>query len=127
MIEITIDDLMSELFGQIDYDLDVSFNDFETTNISLTQAMRLFSRTLDSIAIWHCLDCEVHCRKIDEYYMVNDNIWFEYVPEHDGMLCLGCLEERMQRKLSKSDFTDAPINSPGIQKMSQRYLDRLSK
>jgi hypothetical protein len=41
------------------------------------------------------------------------------------MLCIGCLEVRVGRRLEPSDFSDAPINYPGFLKRSERLSDRL--
>lgn len=61
-----------------------------------------------------CMDCKVDTMSIDEYYMVHDEIWEEAVPEFEGMLCIGCLEERLGRELTPDDFpTDLPVNEMG--------------
>ena len=43
-----------------------------------------------------------------------------------GMLCVGCLENRLKRKLVASDFPDVTINNPKYAKMSLRLLDRIN-
>lgn len=43
--------------------------------------------------------------------MVHDEVWLEANPKGRGMLCIGCLELRLGRLLTKDDFTDAPVNS----------------
>ena len=56
-----------------------------------------------------CRDCEKDTMKGDEnYYMVLFTLWDTYGV--DGMLCVRCLEERVGRKLTYYDFTNAPIN-----------------
>lgn len=72
-----------------------------------------------------CLDCSANTMHIDEYYMVTDEIWRAVVPERYGMLCIGCLEGRLGRKLSKDDFSDAPLNGFTIWQ-SQRLRSRLT-
>jgi hypothetical protein len=64
---------------------------------------------------------------IDEYYMVHDGLWDVATEDFggDGMLCVGCLENRIGGKLVASDFTDAPINK-GIYGLSARLAQRLS-
>lgn len=57
-----------------------------------------------------CLDCGVVTIDIGEYYMVHDIIWDAANPMHHGMLCIGCLENRLGRPLRRGDFTDAPCN-----------------
>jgi hypothetical protein len=57
-----------------------------------------------------CVDCG-HDTLDNEVYMVHDRIW-EKGGVGDGLLCIGCLEARLGRPLSRADFTDAPINGP---------------
>lgn len=67
-----------------------------------------------------CADCGIDTappigqgrdRKIGrwEHYMVHDHIWKEF-GVGDGFLCIGCLEDRLGRKLTPLDFIDLPIN-----------------
>jgi hypothetical protein len=61
-----------------------------------------------------CIDCTVDTDKIDEYYVVRDDVWrLAETGELDGMLCIACLENRIGRQLTPVDFIDAPINDPG--------------
>lgn len=57
---------------------------------------------------FNCLDCGIDT--IDEYYSVWDDVWLRANPSGDGMLCIGCLERRLGRRLTALDFTAAPIN-----------------
>jgi hypothetical protein len=41
------------------------------------------------------------------------------------ILCIGCLGRRIGRTLSRDDFTDAPINDPDKEGMSDRLRNRL--
>lgn len=61
--------------------------------------------------MFDCMDCGVDTSKTHEYYMVHDEIWLFVNPGDYGMLCIGCLEERLGRELTPYDFTDAPVNS----------------
>lgn len=70
-----------------------------------------------------CLDCDQNTSVMDEYYMVQFELWGS-VTKGDGMLCIGCLETRLDRKLVAADFIDAPINQ-GSCPQSARLLDRL--
>lgn len=54
-----------------------------------------------------CVDCQFDTFR-NEYYMVKDEIW--PIGIFDGMLCIGCLEKKIGRKLTKKDFTDCPVN-----------------
>lgn len=89
-----------------------------------------------------CDDCGVHTVSYTngepnfpwEWYMVNDEIWVEAgMPmdpevEHSGWgyLCIGCLEQRIGRRLTKADFTDAPVNWPDPVLHAPRLLERLT-
>ena len=42
------------------------------------------------------------------------------------MLCIGCLEKRMGRKLRRQDFIDLPINGINPKTQLLRLRDRLS-
>jgi hypothetical protein len=43
-----------------------------------------------------------------------------------GMLCIGCLENRIGRKLRRTDFSEYPINNDGKYPRSERLKNRLS-
>ena len=48
------------------------------------------------VQFFRCIDCNVHTRMIDEYYMVTDETWAIAGMMCDGgMLCIGCLEKRI--------------------------------
>lgn len=76
----------------------------------------------------HCIDCDVDTDAIDEFYMVQNELWEKAVPnQHDQeerVLCVGCLEARIGRTLIAADFTDAPVNKRGS--YSLRLLERLT-
>jgi len=57
--------------------------------------------------------------------MVTDQVW-SLVADH-GMLCIGCLEQRLGRMLHARDFTDVPINQVAdmTDDASARFLNRL--
>lgn len=80
------------------------------------------------LSAYVCMDCQVNTRIIQEYYMVNFAIWREVVPERKGMLCIGCLEDRLGRTLNKEDFHDCPLNEDTDNwKKSERLKNRLTK
>jgi hypothetical protein len=59
---------------------------------------------------WRGRFCCVDCRECTlcggEYYMVSDELWTASgIASHGGMLCLACLERRIGRRLTASDFT----------------------
>lgn len=74
---------------------------------------------------FECIDCGLNTMYAGEYYMVNDAIWDAHVGS-GGMLCIGCLENRMGRILNSNDFTSAPINSINQMK-SERLINRLNR
>lgn len=70
-----------------------------------------------------CVDCGFDTHRC-EYYMVHKHLW--PLRRLGGMLCIGCLEERLGFTLSPEDFTDAPVNTDlGWYQRSDRLLDRL--
>lgn len=73
-----------------------------------------------------CLDCTVDTSRLGEFYFVQTEIWLGAVGSKDGMLCIGCLEKRIGRKLNRTDFTDAYINRIGWGSKSARLLNRLT-
>lgn len=68
-----------------------------------------------------CADCGVDTlpsrrqRRVGfraEFYMLHDHVWERAGAPPLGHLCIGCLEQRLGRRLRPDDFTDAPINMP---------------
>ena len=76
---------------------------------------------------WKCLDCKVDTGKIYEHYYVHLNIWLYAVGSKKGMLCISCLEKRINRKLNKNDFPNVSINNCLYSKQSQKLIDRMTK
>jgi hypothetical protein len=87
-----------------------------------------------------CADCLVSTSKIHEYYMVTDEIWSLawsgwQRPRPPGvgincMLCVGCLERRIGRTLTRADFPDCPVNDlddPEWRPRSARLKGRLTR
>jgi hypothetical protein len=76
-----------------------------------------------------CLDCQYDTFR-DEYYMLRNEVWLSANPKSKGMLCIGCVEERIGRRLTPEDFSAAPINheSEGFffTPKSARLLSRLA-
>lgn len=72
--------------------------------------------------------CGVDTSTAGEYYMVNEHVWLKSgMQPKGGMLCIGCLEGRLGRKLTHEDFTDCPLNSGGFCGQSDRLRDRLKR
>ena len=85
--------------------------------------------TPEMLARYVCMGCKVNTHIINEYYMINNVLW-DYVADsnHDGMLCIGCVEARLGRKLTSKDFTTCPLNIQSIElgNRSERLMDRLN-
>mgnify|MGYP001156642925 CR=1 FL=1 len=79
--------------------------------------------------LFKCRDCAQCTNCMYEYYMVNDDLWDIATEDFggDGMLCIGCLENRLGGLLTKDDFTDAPLNTINLITGSTRLKDRLRK
>lgn len=74
----------------------------------------------------YCVDCNVNTMLIREYYMVHQHVWFQtQLGSYDGMLCIGCLENRIGRRLTPSDFSDFPVNNFLEFPKSDRLLSRM--
>lgn len=74
-----------------------------------------------------CLDCNVHTDEIGEYYMIDFDLWNQVHPANKGMLCIGCVEERLGRQLHAADFIDALVNEVGgMFQQSDRLISRLT-
>ncbi len=82
-----------------------------------------------------CIDCGAHLYRNHEYsYIVTDRVWKQalrcsrrlgkVVSTYD-MLCIGCLEKRLNRILDKHDFDwSVPLNT-FPDKRSNRLLSRM--
>lgn len=80
---------------------------------------------LDDMTGFICMDCKIQTDEINEYYMINEDLWYLINPDINGMLCIGCVEQRLDRKLTSIDFTDAPINTNPKYRRSLRLQNRL--
>lgn len=74
--------------------------------------------------VFACVDCSVCTHEIDEYYMVHDHLW-EKAGMTFGMLCIGCLETRLGRRLNSRDFPRYPVNHGSMFQRSERLKSRL--
>ena len=60
-----------------------------------------------------CHGCEG--TTLGELYMVHDDVWKAATGDDPfGWLCVGCLEDRLGRRLTPDDFNDAPCNDPNF-------------
>ena len=62
----------------------------------------------------------------DEWYTVLDTVWDEAGALPDAILCIGCLEQRLGRQVSRRDFLPAMLNDPSYGLHSDRLIDRLT-
>jgi hypothetical protein len=77
---------------------------------------------------FYCMDCGIDTGRIDEFYMVTDEVWQSVTNPIDstGMLCIGCLEQRLGRTLKPDDFPNCPVNTDHVGfRKSKRLLERL--
>jgi hypothetical protein len=72
-----------------------------------------------------CLDCSVDTARAHEHYMLNDQTWKLTGLGKFGMLCIGCVEDRIGRKLVAADFNNSYLNKPRTGSISARLLDRM--
>lgn len=76
-----------------------------------------------------CTDCSVETSSragIAEWYMVEHHVWHLATSNYNDILCIGCLENRLGRKLVPEDFSPVPLNFPDFPK-SERLADRLGR
>lgn len=86
-----------------------------------------------------CRDCGIDVYQINEYaFMLKDQIWKASVrrvtqvlgagaASIENLVCIGCLEHRIGRKLYKHDFNwYVPLTCVKSYQRSKRLLDRMS-
>lgn len=120
-------DEATEVLEASGYEEDVDrLNGSMETAIAVIGRNPMMERAEQEKRAFLCVDCGTCTHETNEYYMVHDDVWQEeaHMTPHGGMLCIGCLEARIMRRLTHVDFTDAPINL-GMTKQSPRLLDRL--
>ena len=75
----------------------------------------------------HCCDCGLGTITIDEWYMVNDEVWEQawagrrkswHAIDGQQILCIGCLENRICRTLCRTDF----IEGPSVAELTPKWL-----
>lgn len=96
--------------------------------IRLTRGLKWgISMSTRSRRKWLCMDCKQDTGRMGEHYMLVDATWQLAHNSNKGMLCVGCIEKRLGRKLRHQDFNDSHVNriSPGGSK-SQRLLQRMA-
>ena len=93
--------------------------------------LELANNAYDIFESFLCLDCGSNTAPggdgLDEYYMIENEVWCSVNPSGEGMLCVGCLEDRLGRKLSPEDFTDCPLNKGNKVNSSPRLMSRINR
>jgi len=72
---------------------------------------------------FRCADCNVDTLEIQEFYMVHHDLWKSAMAGR-RLLCIGCLETRIGRRIIADDFLPVPANLSD--KQSARLSDRLA-
>ena len=93
--------------------------------LTKNEFLHFMIEVVDIMDTSECVLCGVNTMDIGEYYMVKRNLWKKYGAYGDGVLCIGCLEERMGRRLVRADFTKAPVNVEERDNRSIRLIARL--
>ena len=83
-----------------------------------------FLRALKRYAQFECEGCGRYCR--NEYYTLRRQLW-RRVCRFNDMLCIGCIEDRLGRKLVRADFNlEETFASATHLPLSRRLKQRLS-
>ena len=79
----------------------------------------------DPVQDLHCIDCYVDT--FYENYMIHDELWLAANPAGAGMLCVGCCERRLGRRLRRDDFQPCALAAAFDEGMpvSDRLRDRM--
>lgn len=72
-----------------------------------------------------CMDCKVDTGKLNEHYFLSNEVWNKVHKSNKGMLCIGCCESRLGRKLKSNDFTKCTLNGFNHGIKSARLTERL--
>ena len=75
----------------------------------------------------YCADCGVSLKHIFEYdFKLKPEIWLRFAKSSE-FLCIGCIEKRLNRRLTINDFSNNYINSKPFKRVvkSARLLNGL--
>ena len=73
----------------------------------------------------YCSDCELDLKANREYmYKLKSEIWLT-IANSSELLCIKCLEIRLERKLTPDDFTNESINRITQFKKSAQLIKKL--
>jgi hypothetical protein len=102
------------------------WDDFAWTK---SQFSHIAMEALECLGIFDCFGCGRNCMDLDERFMVHNALWNAHGVE--GMLCVGCFEKRLGRRLTPKDFTECDGNNfDGDEKgwlKSPRLLNRMGR
>lgn len=73
---------------------------------------------------WYGGKCS-SCRRMNQPYMIQEELWKQIKKPREMYLCLYCVESRLGRKLEDEDFIDAPINNGYFGFISELWVDRI--
>lgn len=72
---------------------------------TIPELIRMATHATDMLEVtWDCFSCGVDTFALGEDYAVHNELWRTYGVE--GVLCIGCLEMRLGRKLGPGDFPE---------------------
>ena len=88
---------------------------------------RVYDGERVDIKAYACADCDINTHDIGEYYVVSDKLWLSTLGlrEYFKMLCVGCFERRIGRRLRPSDFKRVPPSLEPGELRSSRLQERL--
>lgn len=99
--------------------------------IPIYKPLRNGTYTVSYIFNSDCVGCGL-CVYPREYVMLRPEIWNRCKPADDGdLLCLGCIEDQLKRKLTRDDFSTDEEHVAGLNilalggQLSERCLRRL--
>ena len=73
-----------------------------------------------------CLGCGLDTVAAREYYLLHDDVWAQTgIGPSEGVLCIGCVEGHIGRRLNRWDFASAPVNDERVSTHSRRLRSRL--
>jgi hypothetical protein len=99
--------------GSLDTGVEIDGHRVVATDFDLTpNEVEILSQELVQDRTFDCLDCSVDTLDIDEYYRLKTPVWLEANPADEGMLCIGCVEERLGRQLIPKDFPQGSSDAP---------------
>jgi hypothetical protein len=115
----TVADFIAELWMEDDYYDQICYTKHDLAHMAWD--------AIDALGRFRCFGCDRDTGKMGEYYLIHDTLWKAHGVE--GMLCIGCFEARLGRRLTPADFTDCNVNNDDDENdyKSDRLRDRLGR